>query len=149
MGRNNDALFSIRAALVLAALAAGCGTVPATREANPSVDANLDPCADRLHDISGRLLLYYSVRRQLPQRLADLSETSRAETLQLTCPVSGKPYVYTPEGLVVSGWPGRLIVHDAQPCHTGLCWGILAEAAKPGQPLVLRVTRLPETAITK
>src|SRR5688500_14109954 len=36
---------------------------------------NTDPCATRLHDISGALLLYYARNNDLPPALADLQGT--------------------------------------------------------------------------
>ena len=133
-------------ALLAAAVAAGCRT-PAPPPVARGVES--DPCADRLHDLCGRLLLYYSAHAQLPEHLADLGGVGSDAAASLACPVSGKPYLYIPRGLPVPGWPGRLILHDAEPCHSGRRWGILAEPPRSREPLVVRVVRVPETAVRR
>src|SRR4029079_15400995 len=78
-------------ALCLLAALAGCkapgkpqaakssaNITPQSRPAPVPVDATTpiltaDPCANRLHDICGALLLYYAVYRQLPGQLNELS----------------------------------------------------------------------------
>ena len=78
----------------------------------PESGSVIDPCADRLHDISGHLLLNYSLNQRLLQTLDDLRAASgQAEAPPLVCPVSGKPYIYRPEGLQVSGQVGRLVLY--------------------------------------
>lgn len=139
-------LLVLAPALAWAALGTGC-RMPAPAPPTPATGADIDPCAERLHDIAGQLLLYYAAHRELPERLDELVKTGSDSPLPLVCPLSGKPYAYSPEGLEVSGWPGRLIVYDAEPCHAGMRWGILAEPPRPGKPLVVRVVRPPESAI--
>ena len=133
--------------LGLAAVMTGCmwrTTPAATTGAGTDV---YDPCAERLHDACGQLLLYYSTHQELPQGLDDLSELGpELGAPPLVCPTSGKPYVYDRQGLQVPGWPGRLVVYDAEPCHAGRRWGIVAEPPQPGKPLVVRVARPPENA---
>lgn len=92
-----------------------------------------DPCAMRLHDIAGPLLLYYRTNNKLPPRLEDLKGFD--STLQFTCPVSGKPYIYNPDGIPISEPQGWLLVYDAEAIHKGLRWGIVVMEPKPGQPL--------------
>jgi hypothetical protein len=119
-------------------------------------DAAFDPCAERLHDLCGQLLLYYARHEQLPQGLADLNKgTSQPSgplggefaAEPLVCPASGKAYVYNRTGLEVSGRSGRLIVYDAAACHVGMRSGILMEPPQPGKSPVLKVIRPPESAI--
>ena len=59
-----------------------------------------DPCALRLHDLSGLLLMYYAVNKHLPDRIDELA-TFADDTLpfKAECPESGRPYVYAPQGL--------------------------------------------------
>ena len=142
MNRNLERL-AAKTILTLAVLAGGCQFQPATAPPDDA-QAETDPCAERLHDLCGQLLLYYSIHDELPRSLAELPKTGAAPAV---CPVSGKPYGYDRQGIQVVGWPGRLIVYDAEPCHDGLRWGILADAPRPGKPLVVRVARPPENAI--
>jgi hypothetical protein len=96
---------------------------------NPKPDVPVvgEACLDRLHEISGALLAYYALHKELPQRLEDLSELKDMgiPVPPLTCPVSGKSYAYYPRGLIMPGNDGgRIIVHDEMPVHGGLRFGI-------------------------
>jgi hypothetical protein len=101
----------------------------------------LDPCAERLGDICAQLLLYARARHDLPETLAGLVG---AAPLPLTCPVSGRPYIYTRDGLPMPGTSRRVLVYDALACHTGMRWTITADPAGPGKPLVARVQLVPD-----
>ncbi len=143
MKRVHDMLVPV-ALLASAWLGLGC-QAPSTP---PAGDLVMDRCADRLHDFCGQLLLFYAVHRQLPQRLDELNKDTTAPALPPACPVSGKPYVYDPNGLQVADRPGRLILFDAEPCHGGMRWGVLVEEPPAGQLLIVRVVRLPESAFS-
>ena len=93
-----------------------------------------DPCAGRLHDLSGLLLMYYALNKQLPARLEDLAPLADGE-FTAACPTSGRPYVYVPQGLQSgSGGERSLILYDATPAHGGLRWGIFVAPPREGQP---------------
>jgi hypothetical protein len=104
-----------------------------------------DPCAARLQDISGQLLLYYAVNRKLPDKLDDLRSLADvdAET-NYTCPETGQPYVYAPQTLRASGLARLLVVYDAAPGKQGRRWCILIGEPKPGKPLATWVEPIPE-----
>ena len=125
----------------LAALTAGCQTVaPGARR--PSAEA--DPCAERLHDICGQLLLYHSFNNRFPKTLGELKPIDPQQSLPLVCPVSGKPYVYNPNGLRIPGRSGRLVLYDATASHSGMRWGILVGDPGGGGRLTARVILLSE-----
>lgn len=125
-------------------LASGCvATKPSAGRPKAADDIALDPCAARLHDLSGRLLLYYAANRRLPKRLAALP----APHSPLVCPVSGKPYIYDPEGLVLPERPGRLVLYDPAPSHLGGRWGITLIKSAPGAPLTTRVIWVKEAVL--
>ena len=95
-----------------------------------------DPCAVRLHDISGMLLLYYVTNHRLPERLEELAPFADADVeFAPTCPESGRPYVYVPGGLADSGTGRVLLVYDAVPAHAGVRWVIVASPPEGDQPL--------------
>ena len=134
---------ALGAACVL--LATGC-SVPAG-PSRPGGGA-VDPCAEKLHDISGRLLLYFEANHRFPVLLDDLPGVSGASAA--VCPVSGRAYVYDREGLRLPGRAGRLIVYDAVPVHGGMRWGIvIAPEVGQGQPLVAEVILIPESVVQK
>jgi hypothetical protein len=95
-----------------------------------------DPCATRLHELSGLLLTYYAVNKHLPDRLDELAPLIDADaTFETTCPASGQPYVYVPSGLQSSSGGERyLILYDAVAAHGGLRWGIFVAPPHGGQP---------------
>lgn len=135
--------------IVCGALAAGCqmqeATPPAVQKPSVSMD---DACAERLHDLSGQLLLHHSLHERFPQSLHQLAETGGGDAAPLTCPISGRPYVYRPGGLRLPRQPGLLIVHDAEACHSGMRWGILADEPQSGKPPTLRVILLSEESFS-
>jgi hypothetical protein len=95
-----------------------------------------DPCATRLHDLSGLLLTYYAVNKHLPDRLDELAPLADVDVpFETTCPASGRPYVYAPAGLQPSAGSDRsLVLYDAVPAHGGLRWGIFVAPPRNGQP---------------
>jgi hypothetical protein len=108
-----------------------------------------DPCAERLHAVCGPLLFYYALHRRMPEKLDELraiaAETGEAE-LEFTCPVSGRPYIYVPQGVPRGkGQPGLLVLFDATPAHSGLRWAVAVDVPRPGQPLVSKIVAEPET----
>lgn len=139
------------ALLATALLLGGCRppAAPPPQNSRASVDPiEFDVCIERLHDIEGHLLMYYAVNKQLPQTLGDLRRSRFSETvLDLTCPVSREAYIYNRQGLTLPNREGRLIIYDTKPCHNGSRWAILLEPMQPGQPLLLRILRVPETAV--
>lgn len=126
----------------LAVAAAGCQTGAARR-----AGAVVDPCAGRLHDLSGRLLFYYSLHGALPAALEDLASADPTPLPPLVCPVSGKPYVYNRDGLPVRGRPGRAVLYDAAPTHSGMRWAALADPPIEGRALTTCVLLLPERPV--
>jgi hypothetical protein len=160
--KTRSSIIRISCFIAFAVAAAGCGTaVPAGRRAG----ADFDPCAERLHDTCGRLLLFFSINGRLPDTLDELArvdsqtppppgtgaQDGRAywpgRTGPLVCPVSGKPYVYSKDGPRVPGRAGRLVLYDAEPVHSGMRWGVLADVAAEGRPPTLRVILVPETPV--
>jgi len=138
-------------------LVAGCGPnaasgtaparrAPATHLANPATITNTDPCANRLHDLCGPLLLYFNAQRRLPDKLEDLSQVPGFENIRdFTCPVSGKPYVYDPKGLAGLEPGSRVIIYDPLPSHSGMRWGVAVTIPGNDDPLIAKVIGLPES----
>jgi len=113
-------------AAAAACAAGGCRPIPSAGEARPPLPAPAaDPCAERLHDLCGPLLLYRAVHGNLPDRLEDLRRVAGAgEDLRFECPASGQPYLYDKTGIAVPGQPGRIVVRDPLPSHSGIRWAI-------------------------
>jgi hypothetical protein len=135
--------------LVCVLAAGGCGRPkPApTRVVKAGVEIE-EACANRMQDILGQLLVYYSVTQQLPEVLEDLKNLD-ANIPPLVCPVSGKPYIYNKNGLRVPSWPGLLVLYDSEPTHAGLRWGLFVQLGEPGQPLSGRPILLADSPIFK
>jgi len=134
--------------LVLAASLAGCRFEPVEPELKPAtLNPSLDPCAARLHDIAGSLLLYYAATGDLPPDLAAIKQAGGEDCPPLVCPVSKMPYVYNPAGLIITGQPGRLVLYDAAPSHNQMRWGLVVNQTGRGKPLEVRVILLPDNAL--
>jgi hypothetical protein len=132
-------------AAVVVAVAAGCQ--PEAVAPRPATSTTIDPCADRMHDLVGRMLLYLQLYQQWPPALKDLQTVDPAPMPPLVCPASGKPYVYNPGGIEIPGRQGRVILYDESPTHAGMRWCVLAESAGPGAPLTARVIRVPDLPV--
>jgi hypothetical protein len=106
-----------------------------------------DPCAMRLHELTGALLLYYSMNFTLPADLAELGDLADniAQVQELVCPVSRRPYIYNPNGIFMAERKEYVIVYDAAPSHAGMRWAITIEEPVGGKSLVARVVTLPES----
>lgn len=147
MGPSRNAVAVLLCCGLALSVLGGCGShdraaAPETRR--PSVQE--DPCAQRLHDLSGRLLLYYSQRARLPASLDALPPLDPADPTPAVCPVSGLAYVYAPAGVRVPDYPGRLVLYDAQPSHAGMRWGVFVDTATAGGHLTARVLPVAEDA---
>jgi hypothetical protein len=128
--------------------------MPATRPAPAAQTVapitNTDPCAMRLHDLCGPLLLYFAANRQLPARLEQLQQVPGLEHVaaELRCPVSDLPYVYNPAGWLLPEKQQRVIIYDRTPAHDGMRWAIIIEEPQEGQPLITKVIAMPESRFT-
>jgi hypothetical protein len=111
---------------------------------------NTDPCAMRLHDLCGALLLYFGLRQELPTKIEDLVAVPGFEHLanELSCPASSLPYVFNRDGLLLAEQNSLVIIYDRSPAHIGMRWGIAIDKSEPGMALVARVVILPESMFT-
>jgi hypothetical protein len=159
--RRAGRVLAVSAAAIL--LLAGCGSAnekPASRtgrdarqpDASRSTEqaaaiSNTDPCAMRLHDVCGPLLLYYAVNHHLPDRLDELLAVPGFEgQVHLTCPVSNRPYVYNRVGMFAPETLSRIVIYDPAPAHANMRWGVsIIEPQEPGGALVAKVIALPES----
>jgi len=121
-----------------------------TKSAGREPDSATDPCAGRLHDICGALLLYYLTHKRLPANLDELQSMPELdEPLAFECPLSKQPYIYNPNGILLAEKSERIVMYDATPAHPGphgmYRWAIRIDDPTPGQPLVAQVIALPES----
>lgn len=137
--------------LLAAAFVGGCGPreeQSATRATRPGPAAiraspsSLDPCAERLHELAGPLLLLWARDGRLPAGPARLA--AMAPEVPLVCPVSGQPYRYDPHGPWLPGQAGRLVLYDSTPAHQGHRWGLILIPAEGRQPPATAVILLAE-----
>ena len=107
---------------------------------------NTDPCATRLHDLSGSLLLYQLLNNRAPDTLADLVDLDAGPAVpEAVCPVSGRPYVYRPGGIYLQDRDAHVVIHDPAPSHSGMRWAVTYRPPAAGGPPVTKVIALPES----
>lgn len=126
------------------------GCAPKTRVTSPKTDGtaplgNRDPCASRLHDYCGSFLMYVAVKGRLPDTLDQLNRLPGMEPLEFVCPVSGKDYVYNPNGIMLPEQNARIILYDPAPSHMNYRWAVIAVDKGDQQPMVTKVIALPES----
>ena len=119
--------------------------VASTQAGVEAFDPNVDPCAMRLHDLCGPLLLYFARHESLPATADELMGMPGLDVPELACPASGQKYVYNPHGPTGPQAGTRIILYDATPAHGGRRWGIAVSEPQPGQALVARVVVLPQS----
>ena len=110
---------------------------------------NTDPCATRLQDISGDLLLYYAMNHHLPQQLSELAQLPDIGPLpEFVCPVSHQPYIYQRQGIPLPEQQSRIVLYDATPAHSGLRWAITMNDPQAGQSIIMKVIALRDSYFT-
>lgn len=118
-------------------------------EHTPAADqapiSNTDPCAGKMHDISGAFLMYLLRYNDLPETLSQLMPYAQPMGVtDFTCPVSGLPYVYQRDGILFPEQNARVILYDPKPSHSNYRWAIILGAPTPDQPPRTKVIALPE-----
>jgi hypothetical protein len=141
----------------------GIGPVTVPRENDAALNS-ADPCVKNLEDLTGALLFYYGMRRELPPSLDELPPLPDGTKVSVVCPKSGKKYVFYPQGLPEPAeWlpvnapnsGNRLILYDADAVHEitrhltngskdwdekqVVRYGILMDPAQPGRPVKMYV----------
>lgn len=113
--------------------------------ADQSPISNTDPCAGKMHDISGAFLLYLLRYNDLPETLDQLTPyAQQMGVTDFTCPVSGLPYVYQRDGILFPEQNARVIFYDPKPSHSNYRWAIILGAPTPDQPPRTKIIALPE-----
>src|SRR5688572_19336849 len=157
--------YLLRSGALLAAAVVGCQSNPrqpdaqskSARNANNATAqtpvapiSNTDACATRLHEVCGPLLLYYATRHQLPERPEELAQMPGFESVgELLCPVSRRPYLYNPIGVMTKGEPARIIMYDPAPSHSRMRRAIaVIEPQRQIDPLTTQLTALPQSPST-
>ena len=135
------------------ALIDGCATAqsPISEPTAPDTSADALPLetqasADRLHEIAGCLLLYYSQYGQLPDTLDVLRDDATLACPPLVSPTSGKAYVYHRPPLPMGPRPGALLIHEPVPYASAsqvfgepVHWALLVDAEQGGASLGTQV----------
>ena len=155
-----SALGALVIAVAILSIAAGCAApqqpsssssrTAASAGAGDDASSSTDPCAMRLHEVCGVLLLYYNTHHDLPPTLAALAQAPGAKDAgDLACPASVQPYVYIPAGVPVDPPPSRVVLFDPTPAHGGPGGGkrfaiVIQPPSQPGGVLQARVIAIPE-----
>jgi hypothetical protein len=107
--------------------------------------SNTDPCAERLHDICEPLLRYYLENQELPPNLETLRQMKGFASLELTCPVTKRPYLYNPVGVQNAVNKQRILIYDPAPVHAGMRWAVVIVSPEGDRALVTKVVALAES----
>jgi hypothetical protein len=154
----------LRRAAVLGAAAVFAGCQPQAKTAETGVEStdspkpkvggdshpvvpisNTDPCAERLHDICEPLLRYYLDNQELPPNLETLKQMKGFASLELTCPVTKRAYLYNPVGVQNAVNKQRILIYDPAPVHAGMRWAVVIVSPEGDRALVTKVVALAES----
>lgn len=117
-----------------------------TTSINQAPISNTDPCAGKMHDISGAFLMYLLRYNDLPETLDQLAPyAQQMGVTDFSCPVSGAPYVYQRDGILFPEQNARVILYDPKPSHSNHRWAIILGSPTPEQPPRTKVIALPES----
>jgi hypothetical protein len=109
-------------------------TGPDNKGLDPSRSFGKSECGDQLQDLSGALIQYYSLHKSMPAKLEDLAPLADpGAPLKFACPKSGKPYGYSPGGLVAPGKSSSIVIYDASPDHNGYRWCVFVHPSGVNQ----------------
>jgi hypothetical protein len=145
---------------------AGCqpSTPPPTNNGQPlpefhgSLDQalNSDECSAHMqNDIEQALAIYLlNNRNQLPDTLEQLKQVPGiGPTLNLNCPVTGTPYIYSAAGLFLppeaKEEKRRVILWEPTPSHHGCRACLLIPRLVAGQSVAMEVKPIPEVMFQK
>jgi hypothetical protein len=157
---------SVAALLFTGALVAGCQPatpaptatmaqpLPEFRPAQGSVYQSGDPCAERMQDIEEALAVYLlNNQNKLPDTLDQLKHVpGLGPGLNLTCPVTGQPYIYSAQGLFLppeSRDDRRVILWEPTASHHGARACLLMPRIEPGHGVAMEVKPIPEAEFKK
>ncbi len=156
---NNRVVGNVIGAGAMLLLLAGCVTTTQTTGPRPTATVSkppppfagnameaLDPCGDRIQDLCGPLILYYQLHHRGPEHIEELQAfADPGQTLKLTCPVSGKPYLCAPSGLQAPGQNRRIYIYDADPVHGGArCCAVTKQGVTAGADAAFFEDKIPE-----
>ena len=95
-----------------------------------SVNSFIDPCGDRIQDLCGPLIEYFTLYHHGPARVEELQQfADPGQTLKFACTDTGKPFQCAPTGLAAPGQSMRIFVYAADPSPDGGRWCVYS---KPG-----------------
>lgn len=136
--------------VLLALLIGGCQSNSPATPVKTQAAIN-DPSAIQLQNISGAILTYYAINKQLPDNLQEAAgyldvptPLVESDSLSFVSPTSHKRYVYASNGLTVIGKDKYVIVYEPEPNADGNRWCIFMTPPTPGKPISLEVVAIPE-----
>jgi hypothetical protein len=126
-----------------AVMGSGCQlpSKPAAPTRAPVERDPLDPVAERMHELSGQILLFHSAYKRLPKSLQELCQAVGEDTRAALDPATGRPVAYDPAGFANISGAGRVIAYASPSGPGDSCWCISFTEA--GGAAVCRVVPLP------
>ena len=88
-------------------------------------------------------MMYYSINKSMPPHLDDV-QSATTEQLSFISPSSGKPYGYSPNGLVAGNGAKRIYVYDPAPEANGKRWCIEGIPPSGNGALWMETVQMPE-----
>lgn len=135
--------------LCVAVIGGGCESSSAPPPPR-ATKAMTDPSAERLHELSGAVLLHYIRHNQLPASLEALHELD-ASIGDPIDPLYGDPYVYLSPPVDLPGRRGQLLMYAPGVArgHRASRWAVLVEGVGQDASLTTQVVLIPSAEIAK
>src|SRR5688572_1300049 len=126
------------------------GFKPSASRSAPAPIPHPDPCPTPPPGICRPPPPHSPPRHPPPERPEELAQMPGFESVgELVCPVSKRPYLYNPIGVMTKGEPARIIMYDPAPSHSRMRRAIaVIEPQRQIDPLTTQLTALPQSPST-
>jgi hypothetical protein len=114
---------------------------PAAPVRTPAERDPLDPVAQRMHEVSGLILLFHGAYNRLPASLQELCVATGEDPSAVTDPATGRAIAYSSSSFASTSSAGKVIAYASPSAGDGACWCITFSEATGSA--VCRVVPLP------
>lgn len=109
-----------------------------------------DPCSIQMQHVEEALATFCAFNHgQLPDTLDQLKDATSDPGLNLNCPVTGQPYLYSRAGLFLPTDPRRIVLWEPTASHHGSRLCLMVPHLEPGHAVTMELRLIPEADFQK
>ena len=139
------AILQVTMAAILTLGAAGCQLSDVAGQGSRPIEYDpLDPVAQRMHDMCGKILAFHMAYSRLPSSVRELCSITAMDVEDTIDPDTGEPFEYRSDGFATVSEAGS-VISMASPSENGSRWCIVFDEGTTST--TCRVVRLPASAL--